>query len=345
MKPSTRSSEPPRHLIAPVPADRRRDGYRLVVAFGAVGVLGVVALSVGRPMVAPWDLTRLDPDDGVVHLIVTQIRAPRAMLAVVAGAALGVAGLLVQEGLRNPLAVPELLGVSSGAAAAVGIVAAWQIPVPGDVALVALVGGVLGGSACLLAANRAASGAAVLLAGAAVSAGLQAILLTALSLADSFSLPLLFRFLVGNLAGTGWADLGQPAIALTILAPIIVLSVPALSVLRLGDPTAAALGLNPRRARALVLGLAAALVAVVVPACGPIAWIGFAAPVVARRLAVRATPGAWLIWSAVAGALIVLSADLLARTVLYPVEVPVGALTAAVALTIGLVLRPRVDRA
>lgn len=305
----------------------------------------MLALSIGRPLIAPWHLTSLDPADGVAHLVVTQVRAPRLALAIVAGAALGIAGLLVQEGLRNPLAVPELLGVSSGAAAAVGIVAAWQIPVPGDAALVALAGGLLGGSVCLLAANRAGSGAAVLLAGAAVSAGLQAILLTALSLADQFSQPLLFRFLVGNLAGTGWTDLWRPLIALGVLVPLTVITIPALSVLRLGDATAASLGLNPRRARALVLGLAAALVAVVVPACGPIAWIGFAAPVVARRLVSRASPAAWLLWSGVIGALIVVVADLVARTVLYPVEVPVGALTAAVALALGLALRPRLDRA
>ncbi|UVS79730.1 iron ABC transporter permease [Actinokineospora sp. UTMC 2448] len=297
----------------------------------AVVVLGLAAVMVGQPFVG---LNRLVPAllaaDGLEHALVVQSRAPRAALALLAGAALGAAGHLLQESLRNPLAVPELLGVSSGAAAAVTVAVVFTLPVP--LLAAAALGAGVGGSLTLLAIRRVAGPDSVLLAGAAVSAALQAVLLAAHSLSDTRDQGVLVRYLLGSLTGTTWTDVLTALPIAALAAPFAVLAVPALRVLRLGDEAAASAGLRPGRARLGVLAVACALVASVVAHCGPVAWVGFLAP----RLA-----GGGLGRAAACGAVLVLGADLLARTVLYPVELPVGGLTAVLAVVAGLLTARR----
>ncbi|MGO1055772.1 FecCD family ABC transporter permease [Crossiella sp. CA198] len=318
-----------------------------LLAVLALLVVGTATLCLGTPLVG---INRLPAafaaETDLEHAVVVLLRTPRLLLGLCAGAALGAAGLLLQESLRNPLAVPELLGVSSGASAAVAITVVWALPVPGAPLVPALLGAVLGGLLTLLAARKAVGPAAVLLIGAAVSAGLQAIMFTGLSLSDSREQGVLFRYLLGSLTGTTWDTVAFAAPGLLAALPLALLAVPALGLLRLGDDTASALGLRADRARLAVLVLACALVAVAVGPAGPIAWVGFLGPQLARRLRPSAEARGWLAWSALFGALLVVVADLLARTVLYPVELPVGGLTAVVAVVLGalLMFRRRADR-
>lgn len=307
---------------------------------GALAVLLVAAsLMLGEPFVGVNRLPHaLTADGGVEHTVVVLLRAPRVVLAVFAGALLGVAGLLLQESLRNPLAVPEMLGVSSGAAAAVAGCVVWGVSVPGAPLVPALVGSAVGGALTMLAVRGVRDRAAVLLIGAAVSAGLHAVMLTALSLSDSRDQGVLVRYLLGSLTGTTWETVATMAPGLLIGLPLAASMIPALGVLRLGDDTAAALGASPVRARAATLAVGCLLTAVVVGPCGPVAWVGFLAPQLARWLRPRGTHRSWLLWSAVLGALLVVAADLLARTVLHPVELPVGGLTAVVAICTGVLL-------
>ncbi|MER7012220.1 iron chelate uptake ABC transporter family permease subunit [Saccharopolyspora sp. NPDC000359] len=321
----------------------RRGDRLLAVAVGVLAVVLVAAsLMLGEPFVGVNRLPHaLTADGGVEHTVVVLLRAPRLLLAVFAGALLGIAGLLLQESLRNPLAVPELLGVSSGAAAAVAGCVAWGVSVPGAPLVPALLGSAVGGTLTMLAVRGVADRAAVLLIGAAVSAGLHAVMLTALSLSDSRDQGVLVRYLLGSLTGTTWDTLAALIPGLLVGLPLAVLVVPALGVLRLGDDTAAALGASPVRARAAALAVGCVLTAVVVGPCGPVAWVGFLAPQLSRWLRPRGTHQSWLVWSAVLGALLVIAADLLARTVLHPVELPVGGLTAVVAIVAGTLLLVR----
>ncbi len=297
----------------------------MLVAVAAV----VGALALGQPVVA-WPVTELE------QVVVWQLRAPRLVLGAVAGACLGVAGLLLQESLRNPLAVPELLGVSGGASAAVGTTVAFGLTVPGAPLTPALVGAALGGALTLVAVRGAAGPAAVLLIGAAVGSAAQAVMLAATAMTDTREQGVLVRYLLGSLTGTTWPTLVPVAVGLAVAVPAVVFAVPRVKVLRLGDDEAMSAGLRPGRARVAVLAVASLLVAVVVGPAGPVAWVGFFAPRLAARLG-RPSVG----MTAFLGALVVVVADLVARTVLYPVELPVGGLTALAAVGVGLLVRRR----
>jgi iron complex transport system permease protein len=302
-------------------------------------VLVTAALALGQPAVPPLRLPAvLAADGGIEHVVVTQLRAPRLVLGVLAGAALGVAGLLLQESLRNPLAVPELLGVSSGAAAAVAVTVVFALPVPFAPLLPALAGAALGALLTVLAVRGAVGPAAVLLIGAGVSAALQAVMLAATAVTGSQEQGVLVRYLLGSLAGTTWATVGVALPGLLVAAPLVVVALPALGLLRLGGEAATVLGLRAGAARGGVLAVACLLTAAVVGPAGPIAWVGFVAPQLVRVLAPGLRPVPGLLACAGAGAAVVVAADLLARTVLHPVELPVGGLTAAVAVTAGTVL-------
>ncbi|CAM3738529.1 iron chelate uptake ABC transporter family permease subunit [Kibdelosporangium persicum] len=303
---------------------------------GFLAVLAVLliigSLMLGTPFVG---VNRLFAG-GIEHIVVVELRAPRLLLGLLAGGALGVAGLMLQESLRNPLAVPELLGVSGGAAAAVTVCVVFGLTVPGAPLLPAVAGAAVGAGLTLLAVRGAVGPEATLLIGAAVSAALQAVLLAASALADSRDQGVLVRYLLGSLTGTDWADVLVVGIALAVVTPLAVLCLPSLKVLRLGDEAAASAGLNAGRARVVVLTVSCLLIAVVVGFCGPIAWIGFLAPQLARALGTASA-----FWSMVFGALLVVAADLAARTVLYPIELPVGGLTAVIGVAVGILVLSR----
>lgn len=303
----------------------------------------VAALSLGTPTIAPTALLgALSGPDEVTALVLRELRVPRLLLGLVAGAALGVAGLVLQEALRNPLAAPDLVGVSSGAVLAMAIVVVAQVPISGGaLPLVALVGALGGGLLTLAAARRARSPAAVLLIGAAVSAALQAAFFAVFALGGQLQVQLLYRFLLGSLSGVMVDDVLAAAPWLALSVPAAVLAAPVLAVLRLGDDVAGSLGVRVERARAAALLIAVVLVGPVVALCGPIAWVGLLAPHVARRLRPADDALDWLPTSALCGALVVVTADLLARLALAPIETPLGAWTALAGVVGGLTLARR----
>ncbi|MGW8885635.1 FecCD family ABC transporter permease [Streptomyces sp. NPDC055749] len=309
---------------------------------GALALLVVaagVALCLGTPYVAPQRLPAALTGDGLEAVILTELRLPRLVLALAAGACLGAAGLVLQEALRNPLAVPEMIGVSSGAALGVAapLVLALSVPVAVQ-PLLALGGAVFGGVLTLVAAGFGRSPSAVLLTGAAVSAALQAGLLVLMVLADQLDLQLIYRYLLGSLSARTWDDVTGLGPWLLVAVPALVLCAPVLGVLRLGDDDARALGVRVRWARFGALGLAIVLIAPVVAVCGPVAWVGFLAPQLARRLRPGADALNLLLWSALCGALVVLLADQPARLALAPIETPVGAWTALLGVPAGVAL-------
>ncbi|MFJ8648443.1 FecCD family ABC transporter permease [Streptomyces sp. NPDC093546] len=297
------------------------------------------ALCLGTPYVPPAVLADALGGDGLDGVIVTELRLPRLVLALVAGACLGAAGLVLQEALRNPLAVPEMLGVSSGAALGVAAPLVLALSVPLAVQpLLAIGGAAVGGVLTLLAAGFGRSPSAVLLTGAAVAAALQAGLLVLMVLADQLDLQLIYRYLLGSLSARTWDDVTGLAPWLVVAVPALVLCAPVLSVLRLGDDDAQALGVRVRHARLAALTISVLLIAPVVAVCGPVAWVGFLAPHLARRLRPGSDAVGWLPWSAVWGALVVACADQPARLALAPIETPVGAWTALVGVPAGVAL-------
>lgn len=278
----------------------------------------------------------------LASLVLWELRVPRVLVGLLGGAAMGTAGLLLQESLRNPLAVPEMIGVSSGAALAVAVCVVWTLPVPpGLHPLVGLGGAAAGGVVTLAIARAGRTAGGVLLIGAAVSTAIQALLLAVMATADRLQYDLLFRYLVGSLTGVMWEQAIRVLPWFLAALPLVLLCVPALGLLRLGDEAAAALGSRVNRARLGVLAVAALLIGCVVGPCGPLAWVGFVAPVVARRLRPHGDARAWLPWSAALGAAVTLAADLAARLAFSPVETPLGAWTALAGVLAGAVLLRR----
>lgn len=323
-------------------------GPRGLVAAAVVmlALAALCALSLGTPAVPPTRLpgTLLgegtgEGEAGFEALVVQQIRVPRLLLALTAGACLGAAGLVLQEALRNPLAVPEMLGVSSGAAIGVAAPLVLALSLPGWLhPLLAVSGAAVGGVLTLIAAGFGRSPAAVLLTGAAVNAALQGGLLVLMVMADQLDLQLIYRYLLGSFSGLTWQSWTGVWPWLAAAVPLLVLCAPVLAVLRLGDEDAGALGVRVRRARLAALAVAVLLIAPVVAVCGPVAWVGFLAPHLARRLRPRAGVVRVLPWTVAWGAVITVWADQAARLALMPVETPVGAWTALIGVPAGVAL-------
>jgi len=291
-------------------------------------VIGMLALQQGTPTLTPGQLGAIlfaGEGERLTRIVVLELRLPRLALGIASGALLALSGVILQDTLRNPLAGPELLGITGGAAVIVGAITIFRLPAPAAlVPWFTLAGGLAGGLVVLLAAQSMRSTLRLILVGASVTAFLNALLIGMISLATQNDVNLLFLFLVGSLANRTWAHLA-------IVLPWALLGVPAallcarlLNVLQLGDDLAAGLGLAVAPVRLLLLVIGAALVAAVVAVCGPIGWVALLAPHLARRL--LATPNAAYVLpiAALIGAALLTSADLLARLVLAPTELPVG---------------------
>ena len=342
MSTPTETAAPAEAASAGAPEPRRPGARRWTQLAALTALLALAswcALCLGTPYVP---LHRLFGGDEITRVVVTELRVPRLVLALVAGACLGAAGLVLQEALRNPLAVPEMLGVSSGAALGVAAPLVLAVTLPAAVQpLLAIAGAALGGGLTLLAAGLGRSPSAVLLTGAAVAAALKAALLVLMVMADQLDLQLIYRYLLGSLSARTWEDVTGLWPWLLIAVPALVLCAPVLAVLRLGDDDAEALGVRVRRARFTALAVAVVLIAPVTAVCGPVAWVGFLAPHLARRLNPRSDAVGWLPWSAAWGAAVVAVADVPARLALAPTETPAGAWTALLGVPAGVALLRR----
>lgn len=273
------------------------------------------------------------------ELIIMQVRLPRALGAALVGAALGVAGALFQGLLRNPLADPLLLGTSSGAAlgAVVALVMTSAVTVEwfgfSLVALLAFVGALLAVAVVYALATRGGRTPVVtlLLAGVAVGALLTAAqtLLIVLETTLQQHFGALYFWFSGAIDVESWMQLGIVAALLAVGLLAALWLAPTLDAFAVGEEMAAHLGVPVERRKLLIVGAAALLVAASVTIGGLIGFVGLVAPHVCRLLlGPRSRP--LVAASALGGAVFVTLADLLARTVVAPTELPLGVVTAFV---------------
>ncbi|MFO1069236.1 MAG: iron ABC transporter permease [Geminicoccaceae bacterium] len=328
---------------------------------GAALVAFVVALSVGAYAVPPEALLLALAE--TLHLVpagtadardvavLAGIRLPRVLLGAIGGASLAAAGAAIQGLFRNPLADPGLVGVSSGAAfaAVAAIVLGGRIAVLGGLGpwllpLAAFAGGL---AATWVVARIASRGgavdiAAMLLAGIAVNAIAMAGIGALVFASDDRELRELTFWMFGSLAGTGWPRLlaALPLLLLPLLAlPLLARS---LNALLLGEADAFHLGFAVDRAKRVVVVLAALATGAFVALAGIVGFVGLIAPHLARSL-VGPDHRALLPASACVGAILLLVADLVARTAVAPAELPIGVVTAALGgpFFLWLMARPR----
>ncbi|MBW4935558.1 iron ABC transporter permease [Marinobacter sp. F4206] len=303
--------------------------YGAMVAF--LALLFVVGLMMGSRWISPSQLlVALDgSSDLLTRITVLELRLPRNLLGLLGGAALGVAGAVMQGVTRNSLASPGLTGVIASAALAVVSLRTLSSPAAMWLPLMALGGGLLGGALTFaIAGRRQLQPERVVLAGIAVTS-LATALTTGLLLVSGAEAAELYYWLAGSLMGRGWLQLQMvlPWLLLPLFA-LLVMQRP-FRLLQLDDDLAQTMGLAVGRWRLVFLLLALLLAAALVAFTGPIVFIGLVAPHIARRIIGNQLQH-WLPLSALLGGLLLLAADILARQLAFPQELPVGMLTALI---------------
>ena len=296
----------------------------------AIVVLLCVSVSVGDFPISLHDVVPAvfgfgEPNVGFV---VRTLRLPRALAAVLVGAAFGLSGLIFQSLARNPLASPDVIGITTGASAAAVTIIVLSGTTSAMVALGAL-GGALATALVLylLAYRNGLSAYRLVLVGIGVDAVLRAVTSYLLTRAKVFEAQRAMVWLAGSLNGRSWTQVKLLGAAMLLLVPAVLVLLRPLRAIQLGDDTAQALGVRVERSRAALTLVAVVLAAVATATAGPIAFVAFVAAPIARRL-VRAP--LMLVPAALTGALVLLLSDLIARRVFAPTELPVGVVTGVI---------------
>jgi iron complex transport system permease protein len=303
-------------------------GLSIGLAF-LVAVAFVLSLLAGRVWLPPQEI--LDAHNELARLIVTDLRLPRSVLALLVGASLGLSGAVLQGLTRNPLAEPGLLGVSTGAA--LGAVLAIYF----GVTLIAGVGGPLLGlvgalAACALTFGLAAGGGTItlVLAGAAVSSLTAAGIALALNFAPNpYAAYEIMNWLLGSLADKSWNQVWLILPFVLVGCGLLATTGRALDVLSLGETQAESLGINLSRLRIAAIAGTALAVGAATSVTGAIGFIGLVAPHLARPF-VGHQPSRILLPATLGGALLLLIADIAARLIHLGPELKLGVFTSLV---------------
>ena len=263
--------------------------------------------------------------------ILMEYRLPRALLAALAGAGLASAGVVFQGVLRNPLADPYIIGIAGGASlgATISIVLFAETSIVGT-SLFAFLGSLLAVALVYGLATAKRGGAytnTVILAGVIVGAFMNAIMLMIMSVSGSDELQRILFWLMGDLSQADYHKLTAAAMITAVTWVVIYLNANRLNLLIVGDDTASFLGLNVLAYRTLFLGLAALLTGAIVSVSGTVGFVGLVVPH-AMRLLFGPDNRVLLPAALLAGAAFLAAADCMARIVAYPVELPVGVITA-----------------
>ena len=283
--------------------------------------------------------------DAVHRDIVLGLRLPRALLAILVGGGLALAGATFQALLRNPLAEPYILGISGGAAAAAVITIGLGVTTLGSWVLP---GAAFGGALLAIvlvfrvatAVDRSLDVRVLLLAGVVVGAFFTAVIALVLALSDAPAVRGAVLWMMGSVAGADWSAVAVAA-AYTLPAGLVLgaLARP-LDLMAIGDETATYLGTDVERVKRTAFGVASLVTAAGVAVAGVIGFVGLIVPH-AVRLAVGSDHRRLLPLSFLAGAAFLVLADLLARVALAPAEIPIGVVTAFVGVPLFLVLLRR----
>jgi iron complex transport system permease protein len=328
----------------PVRIDARTVTVSLALA--AVAVLAfAVGISVGDfpiPLqdVFPAMIGQGNPDS---DFIVRTLRMPRALTGLLVGLAFGLSGAVFQWLARNPLASPDIIGITAGASAAAVFVIVSATATTAVVSFGALGGALVTAVAIyVLAYRRGVSGYRLVLVGIGVGAVLTSITSYLLTRADITDAQRATVWLTGSLNGRGWDHVVPVGLALAVLVPVTLAMTARLRALQLGDDVARGLGVPVEVSRLVLILAAVALAAVATASAGPIGFVALVAPQLARRLVGGGSVA--LLPSALMGACLVLVSDIVARRALAPTEFPVGIVTAIIGAPYLLWLLARANR-
>jgi iron complex transport system permease protein len=317
-------------VLAIVRQAHRRPARRTAWVVGGLTVALVAAFAL-RTLGGDFTITLPDffrivtgTDIPGASYILMESKLPRAVLGVLVGAAFGVGGAIFQTVLRNPLASPDIVGVSIGASTA----SVFVIVTLGQRGTWVSVGAVVGALlvALLIRSQSGTSGGnRLVLVGVGVSAALVSVVNYLFTRADQWDVQLLMQWLTGSLNRADWTSIGIIALLLAILTPVVGWLAGSGRVAELGEDTAAGLGVPPRRSELLLL-VAVVLVALGVAAAGPVAFVAFLSGPIARALNGGRTT---LVGAALVGAVIVVVGDYLGAYLVPDANYPVGVVTGA----------------
>ncbi|MFI2349774.1 FecCD family ABC transporter permease [Streptomyces sp. NPDC019443] len=328
---------PPKQSAEPISAaaSRKRHAVRasgLLVSIGLLLLVCVASIAVGAKPIPLSDVWH-----GLFHnagagndVIVHDVRVPRTLLGLIVGAALGLAGAVMQALTRNPLAEPGLLGVNAGASAAV----VSAISFLGVTSLTGYVWFAFLGAAAVsvlvyvLGGSRGATPVRLALAGTAATAALYGYI-NAVQLLDAAALERLRFWTVGSLASADMATIGKVAPFIGVGVVLALLLARPLNAMEMGDDTARALGAHLNRTRALAMLTVTLLCGAATAACGPIVFIGLMIPHLVRTI--TGPDMRWILpYATVLSPVLLLGADVLGRVVTRPSELQVGVVTALI---------------
>lgn len=335
--------------IQSVLAGRRSRGRRRITILAVLTALCVVLFFVSL-MVG----LKFYPLDTVIRVMfgehvrgatftVGELRLPRACLAALSGFAFGFAGVTFQTLLRNPLASPDIIGISWGASAAavVGIVVFGLTGT--SVSMVAFIGAVAAAAAVYgLSMNGGFAATRLILIGIGLASMLTSIVSYTLARASEWDIAVALRWLTGSLGEPSWDRVVPLAVIVAVVTPLMLYRSRDMNSLALGDDTSAGLGVHVERTRLLYILGAVILLAFATAGAGPISFVAFMSGPIAGRLMTRAG-GSMLVPSGLVGAILVMSADLIGQFAL-PHRYPVGVVTGVLGAPFLIYLLIRVNR-
>ncbi|WP_203363108.1 iron ABC transporter permease [Bacillus sp. REN10] len=299
--------------------------------FILLAALFMVYLSAGSEWVPVGDAMKNALQLSDSHaFVIGELRLPRALLAMLVGGALAVSGLILQSIVRNPLASPDIIGITSGASFAsilfisIGTFSMAFLPVA------AMVGGFITATFIyLLSWSKGVTPIRLVLIGIGVSAILKAGVTFLLVYSDTYTTSKAYIWITGSVYAATWDDVQALALWLLLPVPLILYVSKSLTLSELGDDIAISMGIRLQTQRFLLLMCSVILAASAAAYAGGIEFVGLMAPHMARKLVGRSILGLFPV-TAMIGATLVLFADLLARTLFLPLDIPAGVFTATI---------------
>jgi iron complex transport system permease protein len=318
-----------------------RIDLRAAVILAILGLLTaavmVINIGLGEYPISPPEVVRalLGAGDETQRFIVQTLRLPRTLIAFLVGGGLAISGTILQGLARNPLAAPEIIGITAGANLAAVIVVVLLASVSITILPFAAFGGALAAAAVIyvLAWKQGSTGSRLVLIGIGVGAIAHALVTLTIAKGEIIQVTKALTWMTGSVYGKSWEHFWPLLVWLAIFTPLAFLLSGQLNVLRLGDDVARGLGSRVEWERGVLLLTSVALTAGPVAVAGPIGYpfgfVGLMAPHIAARLT-GSTPSGTLAVAAMSGGLILVLSDLVGRVLFAPVEIPCGAIAAAV---------------
>lgn len=290
-------------------------------------LLLILGVSVGSTMIQPWTIVEnlIGIGDGEYSFIIKTLRLPRTILALMVGSSLAVSGLILQGLIRNPLASPDIIGITGGAKVAAVLFLTYFSAVSIKwIPVVAIIGaGISFLIIYILAWKKGVSPIRLVLIGIGIEAGMGALVTMMIVLSPTYSTSEAYIWLTGSVYGANWNDVLAMLPWIIIFIPTSISFSRKINVQELGDDLSVSFGLNVQLNRFILIIVSVALAGSAVAFAGGIGFIGLIAPHIARKLVGRSF-GSLVPVSALIGGLIVMLADVVARTMFLPLDLPAG---------------------